>query len=97
LLSEADLELVTDLLFRVVVRLRERPEMLNNLEPTTVWAQIRKISPQASTIEHLRALSQELSSEPGPGPLWSAWMRNTRAAELSALLQHAAAREVPAT
>jgi len=88
-LEEADLQVLIELLFRVVVRLRERPEMLNSLEPTTVWDAVRKISPQASTMDHLRSLNQELSSEPSPGPLWSAWMRNTRANELAALLHHA--------
>jgi hypothetical protein len=89
-LNEADLELLADLLFRVVSRLRERPEMLSSLDGATFWAQARKIAPQSSTLEDLRKLKEELSSVPGPGPLWSAWIRNTRAPELAALMRHAA-------
>ena len=92
-LNYADLELLTDLLFRVVARLRERPEMLSSLDGATFWAQVRKIAPQTSTPEDLRKLKEELSSVPGPGPLWSAWTRNTRAAELAALMRNAAPAE----
>jgi hypothetical protein len=86
-LTNEDLQMLPDLLFRLVARLRERPEMLQSLEVTAFWAAVRKIQPGASTIEDLRALNSQLAGEPAPGALWAAWIRNTRGAELAALLQ----------
>jgi uncharacterized protein YjbI with pentapeptide repeats len=82
------LEMLPELLFRLVARLRERPEMLHSLDATAFWAAVRKIKPRASRIEDLRFVNAQLSSEPAPGALWTAWMKNTRATELTALLQH---------
>jgi TIR domain/Domain of unknown function (DUF4062) len=86
--DEQDLQMLPELLFRLVVRLRDRPEMLHSLEATAFWAAVRKIQPGASTIDDLRSVNAQLSSEPTPGALWTAWMRNTRTTELTALLQH---------
>jgi TIR domain len=87
-LDVQDTRMLCELLFRLVVRLRERPEMLQSLDATAFWAAVRKIRPSASTIEDLRAVNAELSTEPAPGPLWAAWVRNVRAIELAAILQH---------
>lgn len=87
-LSSEDLQMLPDLLFRLVARLRERPEMLQSLEVTAFWGAVRKIQSGASTIEDLRALNAQLASEPAPGALWAAWIRNTRGTELAALVQH---------
>ena len=87
-IDEQDERMLCELLFRLVVRLRERPEMLQSLDATAFWAAVRKIRPHASTIEDLRAVNAELGKEPAPGPLWAAWVRNVRAIELAALLQH---------
>jgi hypothetical protein len=84
--AEKDLEMLPELLFRLVARLRERPEMLHSLEVTAFWAAVRKIQPGTSTIEDLRSVNAQLNSEPAPGELWAAWIRNTRATELAALL-----------
>ena len=80
--------MLCELLFRLVVRLRERPEMLQSLDATAFWAAVRKIRPNASTIEDLRAVNAELGKNLLPGPLWAAWVRNVHAIELAALLQH---------
>ena len=86
--SAEDLQMLPELLFRAVVRLRERPEMLQSLDATAFWAAVRKIHPGASTIDDLRTIHRRLSELPAPGPLWTAWVRATRATELAALLQH---------
>ena len=78
--------MLPELLFRLVARLRERPEMLHSLEVTAFWAAVRKIQPGTSTIEDLRSVNAQLNSEPAPGELWAAWIRNSRATELAALL-----------
>ena len=87
-LTDGDLQMLSELLFRLVIRLRERPEMLQSLEATAFWAAVRKMRPGATSIEDLRSLNAELSSEPGPGALWTAWVRNTRATELAGLFRH---------
>jgi len=86
--AEPDLQMLPQLLFRLVARLRERPDVLHSLEPTAFWAAVRKVQPQASTIDDLRALARDLGGEASPGALWVAWVRHTRATELAALLQH---------
>jgi hypothetical protein len=95
-INEQDARMLCELLFRLVVRLRERPEMLQSLDATAFWAAVRKIRPNASTIEDLHAVNAELGKEPAPGPLWAAWVRNVRAIELAALLQHPDMTQVPA-
>ena len=87
-IDEDALEMLPELLFRLVARLRERPEMLRSLDATAFWAAVRKIQPGASTIEDLRSLNAQLSSEAAPSAIWTAWIKNTRAMELTALLQH---------
>jgi hypothetical protein len=82
------LELLPELLFRLVARLRERPEMLHSLDATAFWAAVRKIQPGASRIEDLKFVNAQLSGEPAPGALWTAWVKNVRAIELAMLLQH---------
>ena len=96
-LSDQDLQMLPDLLFRLVVRLRERPEMLQSLDATAFWGAVRKVQPGASTIEDLRKLNAELGNEPAPGPLWAAWVRQTRASELASLLDHPLATQAKAT
>jgi hypothetical protein len=86
--TDEDLQMLPELLFRLVARLRERPEMLQSLEVTAFWAAVRKIQSGASTIEDLRALNSQLAGEPAPGALWTAWIRNARGTDLAALLQH---------
>jgi TIR domain/Domain of unknown function (DUF4062) len=88
ILTSEDLQMLPELLFRLVARLRERPEMLQSLEVTAFWAAVHKVQAWAFTIEDLRALNAELASEPAPGALWAAWIRNTRGTELAALVQH---------
>jgi hypothetical protein len=87
-LGAQDARMVCELLFRLVVR-HQRPDILQSLDASAFWAEIRKIRAGASTLEDLRSLHAELSGAPGPGPLWTAWMRNARAAELEALIRHA--------
>ena len=60
--------------------------MLQSLDATAFWAAVRKVQPGASTLEDLRSLHAQLSGEPGPGALWAAWLVNTRATELAAVL-----------
>jgi TIR domain/Domain of unknown function (DUF4062) len=84
--AEEDLRMLPELMFRLVVRLRERPEMLQSLDGTAFWAAVRKVQPGASTLEDLRSLHAQLGGEPGPGALWAAWLLNTRATELAAVL-----------
>ena len=86
--TEQDVAMLPELVFRVAVRTRERPEMLQSLEPTVFWDAVRKIRPWAASIADLRSLAADLGKEPAPGPLWTAWVLNTRGAELEALLQH---------
>src|SRR5215471_6718376 len=88
-IAEQDLRMLPELLFRLVARLRERPEMLQSLDATAFWAAVRKVQPSASTIDDLRSVNDQLRDAPAPGALWTAWMLNTRATELKALLlQH---------
>jgi hypothetical protein len=88
-IAEQDLRMLPELLFRLAARLRERPEMLQSLDATAFWAAVRKVQPSASTIDDLRSVNDQLRDEPAPGALWTAWMLNTRATELKALLlQH---------
>jgi len=87
-LGAQDARMVCELLFRLVVR-HQRPDILQSLDASAFWAEMRKIRAGASTLEDLRSLHAELSGAPGPGPLWTAWMRNARAAELEALIRHA--------
>jgi hypothetical protein len=87
-IDQPTLEMLPKLLFRLVARLRERPEMLRSLDATAFWDAVRKIQPGASTIEDLRAVNAQLSSEAAPSAIWTAWMKHTKAVELTALLQH---------
>jgi hypothetical protein len=88
-IAEQDLRMLPELLFRIAARLRERPEMLQSLDATAFWAAVRKVQPSASTIDDLRSVNDQLRGELAPGALWAAWMLNTRATELKALLlQH---------
>jgi hypothetical protein len=95
-IDEEAVRMLCELLFRLVVRLRERPEMLQSLDATAFWAAVRKLRPGASTLEDLRAVNAELSQEPAADPLWAAWVRNVRPIELAALLQHPDMTQVPA-
>jgi hypothetical protein len=88
-IAEQDLRMLPELLFRLAARLREWPEMLQSLDATAFWAAVRKVQPSASTIDDLRSVNDQLRGELAPGALWMAWMLNTRATELKALLlQH---------
>jgi hypothetical protein len=88
-IAEQDLRMLPELLFRLAARLRERPEMLQSLDATAFWAAVRKVQPSASTIDDLPSVNNQLRGELAPGALWTAWMLNTRATELKALLlQH---------
>lgn len=87
-LDEEDVRMLCELLFRLVVRLRERPEMLQSVEATTFWAAVRKVRPGASTLDDLRTINADLASLGAPGPLWDSWMRNVHATELALLLRH---------
>jgi hypothetical protein len=95
-INDEDARMVCELLFRIVARLRERPEMLQSLDATAFWAAVRKIRPQASTLDDLRAINADLASEPAPGPLWAAWMRHVRATELAAVVRHPEVTRTPA-
>ena len=83
----AALAMLSDLLFRVVARLRDRPEMLRSLEPTAFWEAVHKIDPDARTIEDLTRLSRQLGDGPLPSPLWTSWIRHTRAVDLATLVR----------
>jgi Domain of unknown function (DUF4062)/TIR domain len=85
--TDEDLQMLCELLFRLVVRLRERPELLQSLDATVFWAAVRKVSSRASTVDDLRSLNVRLGDGHRAGALWSAWVRNTRSTELAALLQ----------
>ena len=94
--AEEDLQMLPELLFHLVARLRERPEMLHSLDATAFWEAVRKVQPSASTIKDLRSVNNQLRSEEIPGALWTAWMLNTRATELRALLLQHPKANVPA-
>lgn len=88
--TEADLQMVPELLYRLVAKNREREEMLQSPEVTAFWSAVRKVQPNASTLADLRAVHAQLAKEKGPGALWVAWIRNTKSVELAALLQPSA-------
>jgi hypothetical protein len=95
-INDEDARMLCELLFRIVVKLRERPEMLQSLEATAFWAAVRKIRPSAASLDDLRAMNADLASEPAPGPLWAAWMRHVRATELAAVVQNPGVARNPA-
>jgi hypothetical protein len=80
--------MLCELIFRLVVRLRERPEMLQSVEATTFWAAVRKVRPSASTLDDLHAVNAELGGLGAPGALWASWMQSVHATELALLLRH---------
>ena len=87
-LDDKDLRMLCELLFRLVVKGRLRPEMLQSVEATAFWAAVREDRASASTLDDLRSVNADLVSLGAPGALWASWMRNVRAMELALLLRH---------
>ena len=87
-IDDEDARMVCELLFRVVARLRERPEMLQSVDATAFWAAVRKSAPRPRLSKTCARSMRILASEPAPGPLWAAWMRHVRATELAAVVRH---------